>query len=187
MLLLLPAALAAPACHPGAVADGAGALAQVSVDMQPVLAAAAIAEACRLPTRIEEALANYGSVSPDQARLVDARAAEEIGLWVAACPAGPGVLAKAMSLRPPDARASVYEGCALDRLKMFDKAEFSAATGALVLSVMMADWLPRNADAKLARPLVRALAGIPVATDYAPTPMLPMLPMLERVPPPPDE
>lgn len=177
--LLAGIALAKPPCDPDGLRQGREALLQIEARYSTELAAAALVEACTLPPSLERALGDWSSVGPDMRRLVDARAAEDVVAWKAACTGGTDVLVATMTSLPPDQqRAALWKGCEVGRSGWVSEAEFLGADGALVSGILMLHWLQRDGIApEHAKPLARALVGLPDPAAKPPEPLPAFLPM----------
>lgn len=143
-------------CDAAALARGQEALAQVGPEHVVALSAAALAEACRWPAPVAEALARVSSGWPgpwDLQLAVAAPAALE-----ASCPGGVRAIAAAATLSPPDARRHVYAAC---RPGFATEAEWVGAPGLLVAPILLSGWLAREGVAPAGvRGWARGLAGL---------------------------
>jgi len=155
-------ALAGP-CSASGLSEGVTAFSAVRAEVLPELAAMATAEACRLPKGAEEALRSIAQVGPSHRPLLDLQlATEAVDLWVAACPAGPKVLADQATLAPNERRGALWTACGLDEERGFSEAEWLAAPGPLVVAPILvpAFLASQGVDAPTVRAYARALAGI---------------------------
>jgi hypothetical protein len=152
-------AAAGQVCDPAAVRVATEVVGQVRLEQRSELALAAFSEACAGP--VAAAAERWVGTPPGYRAQIEATAVlDDVGAWLAVCPAGPGVLATAMSLAQGDARTYVFTACDLGATGWFDAAEWRAATGATVLAVLAGGRLrAAGVAAPTTRLLVRAMIG----------------------------
>jgi hypothetical protein len=152
----------------GAPCDGAAVdrLAAALVAAGPAerlgMAAAGWAPLCPDDAVLDQQLAQVPAASPDGRYLVELQASLIDGRrWADACTGGTLALSMATKLGANQRRGHLWAQCELERYAAFDESEWTAATGLLVLPVMVAHTLRAGGiPAERARPLVRALAGL---------------------------
>ena len=159
MFLSLVSLAFAGVCSSADLKKGVTALDSLSdKSLRPMLAAAALQEACAFDAGLEKALIDFQGVSPDHLRMIDMMAVGDGRAWTRACPAGPRVLASAVSLVVGEQRGFVWDQCELGKLGVLgDRAAFVRGTGAMILPVVLVGVLGEEKAA--AAPLLRALAG----------------------------
>ena len=102
-------------------------------------------------------------VGPGQRPLLDLQLAiDAVDAWVAACPAGPQVLADMASLPASAHRGHLFDACGLDEGAGFTRGEWTASDSPLRVAPLLVPALLRGAGADEAtvRAYARALAGI---------------------------
>lgn len=164
-------ALAGGACDPAAVAKVHQALFQVEAAIRPDLAAAGVAEACA-GTPLAETAGGLGAADPRQRQTVDLQLAlTDLAGWVAACPGGPGALAEAA--KGANARAALWEPCALAATGWFLEDEWTGGAGLLVTPLVAGHHLAASGVPPFqVRAVVRALAGAPLGAPDGAGPRL---------------
>ena len=106
------ASIAGP-CDRSTLSDAMSAGASLDAELRPEFAVAALSEAC--PSLFDGA--GMAAAPPEYRRMTEMQwIAEHADAWIAACPAGTGVLAEAIAAAPPDAARLVVERCELGRL-----------------------------------------------------------------------
>jgi hypothetical protein len=145
-------------------ADGVlQALRQVDAEQRPLLAAAYVAESCKVPAGLAKALTDLAGVPPEmRALIVMKAAADDPALILSACKGGPRVLAENVALAPADKRAHLWDGCGLERHAAVDRATFVAASGGDgLLYALTAQAVSGSASEPVVREALRAIAGAP--------------------------
>ena len=150
-------------CSSADLAKGVEAFPFVDQEQLPELAAVAAVQACKLPKPAAEALEQVAMVGPEHRGLLDlSLAAHAVTLWIAACPAGPGVLAEMGALARSEQRAHLWSACGLTEARGFTEAEWLAAPGPLLVAPLLVPAFLKDhgANATTVRAYARALAGI---------------------------
>ncbi|MEQ1569603.1 MAG: hypothetical protein ABMA64_28460 [Myxococcota bacterium] len=154
-------AVAAGPCDGSAFDEVVWAAAKVDAQTRPALVGQGLSEACNLPEPLEKGLMDVGALPPEMRAMSEmSLLADHPELWVAACPAGPGVLAEAISLRSSDRGRFLFEKCDLGRLG-FTADGLARANGSVLLAIVTAQaLLGGGAPAAETGLLCRALAGV---------------------------
>jgi hypothetical protein len=126
------------------------------------VAAAGWGPLCPGDAVLDQQLAQVPAASPDGRYLVELQASLiDTRRWADACTGGTLALSMATKLGADQRRGHLWGQCGLERYAAFDEAEWTGATGLLVLPVMAAHTLVAGGvPAERARPIVRALAGL---------------------------
>jgi hypothetical protein len=134
--------------------------------------AAAIAGACTLPVRFQEALKQIPSAAqPDSFKIEIAAMRQSPSEWTTACPAGPGALEKGAVVRGVQRRDALYDPCNLLRFRFATSDEFAVADGYVFLAVVVARHFQEvGVEDRVALPILRTLAGVDRAGQAAAAP-----------------
>ncbi|MEZ4238878.1 MAG: hypothetical protein R3F59_22540 [Myxococcota bacterium] len=161
-MLLAWAASAWAGCDAEAVKALGAALAAAPAEERLAMAAAGWGPLCDGDAGLDQQMAQIPAASPDarwlvelQTSLIDARR------WHDACAGGTLALSMATKLGADQRRGHLWTACALERYAAFEQAEWSGATGLVVMPVLAAHTLTAGGiSAACGRPIVRALAGL---------------------------
>lgn len=164
MWWLTVAALAASPCDTSRGSDVVAALRSVHASHRADVAAAYLAENCRLPTALGAALRDLQAHPPAQRSIVVlSAAAADPALLVAACTGGPRALADMAALARDQQRKHLWDRCGLQRHTAVDRATFESSTlGDPVLYLLAAQAVGPTTEPVLVESL-RAIAGAPPA------------------------
>lgn len=150
-------------CEPKMVDRAVETVKGASAEVRVELGAAAFGAACG-ETAFGAHVATLANVPPDMRGLLEMKgAADSPALWMGLCGGTEGlrVLADLTKLAPSDRRAHLWAKCGLEKAGWMTEAEWLGASGLLVTPFMAGAQLAADGvDAKKARPMVRALAGL---------------------------
>lgn len=108
-------AMAGP-CDRSRMTEVAAMASSIDASIRPNFAAAALAEVCP-GVPLTAGLDALGASPPEYRRMTEMQwLSEHPDAWLAACPAGPGVLAEALSAAPADGARLIAERCELSQL-----------------------------------------------------------------------
>lgn len=149
-------------CDPAAVAELSKALADAPAERRVAIAGRGWGAVCTGDAVLDTQASQLQAVSPEQVQLVDLQTALMDGWdWNQVCPGGPLALSMATKLDPAAGRAHLWKTCDLRRTVAFTEAEWTSATGPIVIPLLAWRVLTEGgADPAAARPVVRALAGL---------------------------
>ncbi|MCA9488558.1 MAG: hypothetical protein KC621_01505 [Myxococcales bacterium] len=150
------------ACDLPAVAELSAALAEAPSERRLALAGRGWGTLCTGDGVLDTQTSQLQAVSPEQVQLVDLQTALMDGWdWSKVCPGGALALSMATKLDPAAGRAHLWKACELQRTVAFTEAEWTSASGPVVIPLIAWRVLTEGgADPAAARPVVRALAGL---------------------------